>query len=132
MVFSLYCQSIEYQIFYEFMERYEERIKTLLTMLYDVESKEYQVYSEVEFLLHKTFSIETNAFLKLLMILNLKYDQTAFDNDYAVGLIICHGYSTASSIANAANALLAEQVYVAFDMPLDVQVDEIVKKIDTI
>lgn len=131
MVFSLYCQSIEYQIFYEFMERYEERIKTLLTMLYDVESKEYQVYSEVEFLLHKTFSIETNAFLKLLMILNLKYDQTAFDNDYAVGLIICHGYSTASSIANAANALLAEQVYVAFDMPLDVQVDEIVKKIDT-
>ena len=26
-----------------------ERIKTLLTMLYDVESKEYQVYSEVEF-----------------------------------------------------------------------------------
>ena len=85
---ALYCQSIEYQIFYEFMERYEERIKTLLTMLYDVESKEYQVYSEVEFLLHKTFSIETNAFLKLLMILNLKYDQTAFDNDYAVGLII--------------------------------------------
>ena len=85
----------------------------------------------MEFLLHKTFSIETNAFLKLLMILNLKYDQTAFDNDYAVGLIICHGYSTASSIANAANALLAEQVYVAFDMPLDVQVDEIVKKIDT-
>ena len=73
----------------------------------------------------------TNAFLKLLMILNLKYDQTAFDNDYAVGLIICHGYSTASSISNAANALLAEQVYVAFDMPLDVQVDEIVKKIDT-
>ena len=113
------------------MERYEERIKALLTMLYDVESKEYQVYSEVEFLLHKTFSIETNAFLKLLMILNLKYDQTAFDNDYAVGLIICHGYSTASSISNAANALLAEQVYVAFDMPLDVQVDEIVKKIDT-
>ena len=65
------------------------------------------------------------------MILNLKYDQTAFDNDYATGLIICHGYSTASSIANAANALLAEQVYVAFDMPLDVQVDEIVKEIDT-
>ena len=84
MVFSLYCQSIEYQIFYEFMERYEERIKTLLTMLYDVESKEYQVYSEVEFLLHKTFSIETNAFLKLLDV----YKRQRFDsrdNMYKIG-----------------------------------------------
>lgn len=131
MAYSLYCQSIEYQIFFEFVEQNEEKINALLNVLYDMEKKEYQVYSEVEFLLQKTFSIETNAFLKLIMILNLKYDQAAVFNDYAVGLIICHGYSTASSIANAANALLQEQVYVAFDMPLDVQVDEIVKQIDT-
>lgn len=131
MVYSLYCQSVEFQIFYEFLETYEQRITKLIRMLERVEVQETQVYSEIELMLNKTFSTETNLFLKLIMIMNLKYDQVAISNNYAIGILICHGYSTASSIANATNALLQEQVFVAFDMPLDVQIDDIVKKIDS-
>lgn len=131
MVFSLYCQSVEYQIFFEFLSEYEDRIKKLLATVQQIEIREYQAFAQADVMLSKTFATETNTFLKLIMIWNLKYDQAAVFHDYVTGLLICHGYSTASSIANAANALLGEQVFVAFDMPLDVQVDDIVKEIDS-
>lgn len=45
------------------------------------------------------------------------------------GIIISHGYSTASSIADAANRLLNKNVFEAIDMPLNVSVDKIVELI---
>ena len=40
-------------------------------------------------------------------------------------MIVCHGYSTATSIADAVNSLLETYVFDAVDMPLDITVDEI-------
>ena len=34
-----------------------------------------------------------------------------------IGVVLCHGYSTASSIADAVNTLLNMQVFEAIDMP---------------
>lgn len=82
-------------------------------------------------LLEKTYSVDFNALVKMISILNLKYDNLNVQNEYSTGILICHGYSTASSIASAANTLLGEQVFTAFDMPLDVQIDEIVYKIQS-
>lgn len=42
-----------------------------------------------------------------------------------LGVIICHGYSTASSIADAVNTLLDSYVFDAYDMPLDTSSEEI-------
>lgn len=44
-------------------------------------------------------------------------------------IILAHGYATASSIANVANRLLHENIFEAFDMPLDTSVDDIVKSV---
>lgn len=41
------------------------------------------------------------------------------------GLVLAHGYSTASSLANVANRLLQKNVFAAFDMPLDITLDKI-------
>ena len=47
----------------------------------------------------------------------------------ALGVAFYSGIqASAPDMRYTGDALLAEQVYVAFDMPLDVQVDEIVKK----
>lgn len=43
----------------------------------------------------------------------------------SVGIILCHGYSTASSIADAANRILASHVYEAIDMSYDQEVEDI-------
>lgn len=44
-------------------------------------------------------------------------------------VVIAHGFSTASSIANVANHLLGENIFESFDMPIDVRTEEIVKKL---
>lgn len=44
-------------------------------------------------------------------------------------IILAHGYSTASSIASVANQLLGEFIFDAFDMPVDMSVAEVTKKV---
>ena len=46
-------------------------------------------------------------------------------------LIICHGYSTASSIADVVNRVLGNQVFQAIDMPLDTGPEKIVEQVKT-
>ena len=46
------------------------------------------------------------------------------------GIIVAHGYSTANSIADSVNTMLGEHVFDAIDMPLDVQVDKIIDRLE--
>lgn len=47
------------------------------------------------------------------------------------GIIVAHGYSTASSIADSVNSMLGEYVFDAVDMPLDVDADRIVARLQS-
>lgn len=131
LTYSLYCQSIESKIFNEFLKENQDYIEKILEMLRRAEELAYSIVDEAGLLLEKTYSVDFNALVKMISILNLKYDNLNVQNEYSTGILICHGYSTASSIASAANTLLGEQVFTAFDMPLDVQIDEIVYKIQS-
>lgn len=44
----------------------------------------------------------------------------------SVGIVLSHGYSTATSIADAANRILGTRVFEAIDMPYDQQVTDVV------
>lgn len=44
-------------------------------------------------------------------------------------VVLAHGYSTASSISSVANRMLEKNIYEAFDMPIDISVKEIGKKL---
>ncbi|MCC0627770.1 MULTISPECIES: sigma 54-interacting transcriptional regulator [unclassified Clostridioides] len=44
-------------------------------------------------------------------------------------IILAHGYSTASSMANVANRLLKKNFFQAIDMPIDITIDDIENKI---
>ncbi|MCJ7842976.1 sigma 54-interacting transcriptional regulator [Lederbergia sp. NSJ-179] len=44
-------------------------------------------------------------------------------------VILAHGYATASSIANVANRLLHTNIFEAFDMPLDISVEDIARQV---
>ena len=46
-----------------------------------------------------------------------------------IAIILAHGYSTASSIADAVNRLLDKYIFDALDMPLDVDSNQITKKV---
>jgi len=44
-------------------------------------------------------------------------------------IVLAHGYSTASSMANVANRMLQKNIFHAYDMPLGITVDEVEKKV---
>ncbi|GMA52693.1 transcriptional antiterminator [Alicyclobacillus contaminans] len=44
-------------------------------------------------------------------------------------IVLAHGYSTASSMANVANRMLQKNIFQAYDMPLGITVNEVEKKV---
>lgn len=78
-----------------------------------------------------TLNRELSVINRLFLILNIGFfNQSSVPAD-AAGVILCHGYSTASSIADAANTLLEAHIFEAIDMPLDIQTEEIAARLNT-
>ena len=46
------------------------------------------------------------------------------------GVVVSHGYSTATSIADAVNTMLRQHVFDALDVPLDVSTEEVERELD--
>jgi len=68
----------------------------------------------------------TEKFVIMLYLLGLNIKSNV---NRTKAVIIAHGYSTASSIANVANHLLGEKILESFDMPIEVKTQEIIKEI---
>lgn len=66
----------------------------------------------------------------IFLALNIRFYNQDDARRRLCGIIISHGYSTASSIADAANQLLEQRIFEAIDMPLDTEVHEIEKKLE--
>lgn len=66
----------------------------------------------------------------IFLTLNLRFYNQEPLRRQSCGIIISHGYSTASSIADAANQLLGKRIFDALDMPLDTEVKAIEKKLN--
>jgi len=64
---------------------------------------------------------------RLLVILVVMDEGCGRSHRGSVGIILSHGYSTASSMADAANRILGTRVFEAIDMFYDQQVEDIVK-----
>ena len=62
-----------------------------------------------------------------VLLANNKIDDVI--NDYIGIILVCHGDSTASSIASVANKLLGVNNIKAVDMPLDCKIEEIYQKV---
>ncbi|MEF9920228.1 MAG: sigma 54-interacting transcriptional regulator [Erysipelotrichaceae bacterium] len=66
----------------------------------------------------------------IFLMLNIHFYNQDLKSKEIVGIIVSHGYSTASSIADAANSMLTMHIFEAFDMPLDTSVEEIIHKVN--
>lgn len=66
-----------------------------------------------------------------LLILALLFEENNLKAPNKImGLIICHGYATASSIANSINSILDQFIFDAIDMSLDVSTKELTHQIE--
>lgn len=62
---------------------------------------------------------------RIIACLSLHQFNRDLANRKVYGIILCHGYATASSIAAAVNALIGNYVFDAIDMPLNTTAEEI-------
>lgn len=62
---------------------------------------------------------------QIFMTINIAYYNRHISINETAGIIISHGYSTASSIADTVNKLLGTAVFYAMDMPLEMKTEEI-------
>ena len=108
----------------------EKEIEQLLQFLKLKYHQEYIISSEIYEYFKDNINNSFDSLVQcIIMICIAKY--TKYDtNDLTVAIILAHGYSTASSIADSANKLLDNYIFDAIDMPLDIDSVQIVKRVN--
>ena len=103
----------------------DERVAGCLNMLLRLFPKEALLAEEISRMIEQSLDVSINGFSQLLLVLGLRQYSQDVRMDAIRGIIICHGYSTASSIADVVNRLTGSRVFEAIDMPIDISVQEI-------
>lgn len=86
---------------------------------------ESMIVEDITRLVNANLEMQMTDILFIIMVVYLHHYNAQVARRNIFGMIVCHGYSTATSIADAVNSLLENYVFEAVDMPLDVTVDEI-------
>ena len=109
---------------------HESEVASLIELLQIKYPREYAIASEIALNIHLNLDIELDSLMKvrlMLMINDFKADKTHEDT---IAIILCHGYSTASSIAGAINKMIGKNIYEAIDMQLELSSDKITNQLN--
>lgn len=104
-------------------------IKSLINILQRKCFKEYTLTNKMFDQIQNLLDIEFRDIDKAVFTIYIKGINKNYNINQTRAIIIAHGYSTASSITNVANRLLGQYVFEAFDMPIEIGTEEIVKKL---
>lgn len=108
---------------------HEEECLALLDFLEKCYFKPFRMTQEICLFLQS--ALELNIYT-MVMILLFLYLLDPIEQDVYKGravLIVAHGFSTASSIADAANQLLGNTIFDAIDMPVTSSIKEVIDKV---
>lgn len=86
---------------------------------------EYALTQSISSRLKEMIDFQLDPLNQIFMMLNINFYNRDLDEQSLHGIIISHGYCTASSIADAVNRLLDKNVFDAIDMPLNMDFSEI-------
>lgn len=113
----------------KWLKDHETEIQRLNRLLFENYVDEGMITSEIVDMVKKNLGIQAYNILLTVILIALSIYRQQFSSRKYIGLIACHGRSTASSIADAANALINSYIYDAIDMPLNVHVDQVAQVI---
>lgn len=127
----LYSQSYYHSAYQQVEVLYDKEMKGFAIFLRANFSKEMKVLESLSKVLEKNFDVHMLFGIQVMILLNLRYFHRSLASKKVAGIIICHGYSTASSIANTANTMIGTSVFDAIDMPLDCCVKQVIESVET-
>lgn len=108
---------------------HSQEVQAIQSVMQEQYARDYSVASEIVDNASLNLDIKMDDFMRVIMTLAL-IDTEKEENNGRVGLILCHGYSTASSIADTANHLLGEHIFDGIDMELKISIDKIVQLVE--
>lgn len=118
---------------YEFNDWNKHNLKNVNELYEYLEKhmhREFCISNEILQNIHINMDIKPDLMVSIIFILTIKMLNNQYDLNKNIGVIIAHGYSTASSMANAANKLLNQYIFDSIDMPLDVTTGTIINKLN--
>ncbi|MFR5526571.1 MAG: hypothetical protein ACLTJG_16915 [[Clostridium] innocuum] len=104
---------------------HQKEIQRCLKKMAENMSNEYILTESIARQLHSNINMRLSEMNRIFLMLNINFYNRDIRSQDTVGIILSHGYSTASSIADAANSLLNSHTFEAIDMPLNTPVQEI-------
>lgn len=110
---------------------HSEYIESIKSYMMNECKKQYEIAHEIDMMVESLLGVRFEFIFYMILISTIKFTDINENRLGLQGLIIAHGFSTASSIADACNQILGKNVYEAINMPLDVQTKEIVVKVKT-
>lgn len=91
---------------------------------------EFHVAEEICNYLHSYMDMEIMSMVSIILVLFIKNLSSSKEQRHVIAVILAHGFSTASSIADATNKFLGSYIFDAIDMPLNVDTNTILEKLN--
>lgn len=123
----MYIGSLYRSSFDKWIQKHKAMIDGALSSMRANCVREALIVDEMVRLIRTNLEVEADEILTMMMIIYLYHYNIHVRQCRILGIIVCHGYSTATSIADAVNALLGTYVFDAMDMPLDTSADQVKK-----
>lgn len=108
----------------------EKTINSIHLYLKEKLNKEYLISQEIIENIKLNMDFILDEMTQMAILLYIKANDKSIGLNKKLGIILSHGYSTASSIADAVNKLLGQYVFDSIDMPLDVSTITIINKLN--
>lgn len=107
---------------YEVIKQFSEDIRKRFP-------RAYSISQEILENIALNLDIEMDEFMHIIITLMVAKDDKSVHTG-TVGLILCHGYSTASSIVDMVNHMLGQHIFDGIDMEMQVSIDKICSMVD--
>lgn len=109
---------------------HREEIKDALAVLHKEMLNEYILSELILKQIQSHLNITLHDMNLIFLIMNIHVYNKDIHSQDTIGIVLSHGYSTATSIADAANSLLSMYLFEAIDMPLDTSIQEVNDKLN--
>lgn len=103
----------------EFAQTYSVELNKIMDLIKKYYSTDYDVVVDIAVLIEDAMHLHVGRIGKIYIFLFFHYFDRDMKHSSIPGVIIAHGYSIASSIAEIANHLLNQHVFDAIDMPVE-------------
>ena len=115
---------------HSYQEANRKQMAALQKFLKQKLAREYAIAGEIREHLENNLDLKFEDMISVILCLHLKLLNRMQDLNKRIGIIIAHGFSTASSLADAVNKFLGRYVFDSIDMPLHVTTQEIIERLN--